>query len=81
MIQHALSVPHSPQSNGLVEVAIKSMKYFITTTVLENEDRKDENLDKNLSSLVEYRNAPMYYGFSRADLLHGLHTSSNVPVN
>jgi transposase InsO family protein len=61
------STPHYPQSNGLAESAVKSMKKLVIWTV-PNGDLDNEVF---LQALVEWRNTPRHHGASPAEIVFG----------
>lgn len=67
-IKHITSSPRFPQSNGLVESAVKIVKRSL---------KKSEDTYKALQS---YRATPLANGFSPAKLLMGCRIRSSVPV-
>eukprot|EP00117_Sycon_ciliatum_P031337 scpid17782/ scgid3606/ Retrotransposable element Tf2 155 kDa protein type 1 len=73
-VNHVMSSPHYPQSNGHAEAAVKAMKRLITkTTVNGNLDTDDFR-----RGLLEWRNTPGSSGQSPAELLYGRSLQSFV---
>jgi len=76
-VEHAMSSPHFPQSNGHAEAAVKAMKHLVMKcTVHGNLD--DEAFDK---ALLEWRNTPSAQGSSPAQILFGHPLRSLVPTH
>ena len=73
-VDHILSTPHFPQSNGHAEAAIKAMKYLVQKTTRNGELDSDEFQ----RGLLEWRNTPGKSGFSRAQQLFGRPLTSFV---
>jgi hypothetical protein len=71
------STPHYPQSNGLAESAVKSMKKLVIWTV-PNGDLDNEVF---LQALVEWRNTPRHHGASLAQIVFGHPIHSLVPAH
>ena len=64
---HVRSSPHYPQSNGLTESAVKSMKRLIQKTTRDG----DLDVDSFQRALLEWRNTPNASGQSPAQALYG----------
>lgn len=62
-IQHELSCPYNPQSNGHAESAVKQAKYLLK--------KCNANIDKFNEALFEWRNTPRADGLSPSDLFFG----------
>ena len=62
-IQHELSAPYNPRSNGLAESGVKIVKYILIKCLGEGKDVQ--------RALYEWRNAPRQHGFSPAQLMFG----------
>ena len=70
-VNHVLSAPHYPQSNGLAENAVKTAKYLIKRTKFDSAEFH--------SGLLELRNTPGIEGRSPAQLFLGRNMRSLVP--
>ena len=66
-VEHVKSSPHYPQSNGLAEAAVKSMKTLIKKTTQNG----DLDMDEFRQGLLEWRNTPDSNGHSPAQKLYG----------
>ena len=71
-IIHKLSAPYNPKSNGLVESAVKNVKYLLAKCADTNEDPH--------RALYEWRNIPRTNGYSPAQLLFGRQQYTYVPT-
>ena len=71
-ILHELSSPYNPQSNGLAESAVKSMKYLL--------DKCQGDMVAFRQSLAEWRNTPRSDGFSPAQLFYGRRLRGLLPT-
>ena len=71
-VTHVRSSPHYPQSNGLAESAVKSMKRLIQKTTRDG----DLDVDSFQRALLEWRNTPNASGQSPAQALYGRPLSS-----
>ena len=72
-ITHRLSSPHYPQSNGLAESGVKSLKALL---------KKCGGLgEKFLEGYLEYKNTPRPGGKSPAEIVFGHPVRSKVPVH
>ena len=69
---HTTSSPHYPQSNGLVENAVKIVKNMIRKTVNSGQDI--------YRALQIYRSTPLECGKSPAELLYNRRIRSNLPM-
>uniref|UniRef100_A0A3Q4GPK8 Integrase catalytic domain-containing protein n=1 Tax=Neolamprologus brichardi TaxID=32507 RepID=A0A3Q4GPK8_NEOBR len=69
---HTTSSPHYPQSNGLVEKSVQTVKRLMSKA-------RDSGADFYQSLLV-YRTTPLECGMSPAQLLMGRHLRSNLPI-
>uniref|UniRef100_A0A8P4K6X5 Integrase catalytic domain-containing protein n=1 Tax=Dicentrarchus labrax TaxID=13489 RepID=A0A8P4K6X5_DICLA len=69
---HTTSSPHYPQSNGLVEKSVQTVKRLMCKA-------KDSGTDFSQSLLV-YRTTPLECGMSLAQLLMGRRLRSNLPI-
>lgn len=69
---HTTSSPHFPQSNGLVEKSVQTVKRLMYKA-------KDRGTDFYQSLLV-YCSTPLECDKSPAHLLMGLHLRSNLPI-
>ncbi|XP_064100829.1 uncharacterized protein K02A2.6-like [Macrobrachium nipponense] len=76
-VQHVMSTPHYPQSNGHAEVAVKKVKHFILK-VAPSGNIDTEDFDRGL---LEIRNTPNYAGRSPAQILYGQALRSCVPAH
>ena len=77
-VQHIMSSPHYPQSNGHAESHVKSLKYLIEKTS-RNGNVKDS--DDFAKGLLELRNTPRADGLSPAQILLGRPLRSCVPAH
>ena len=68
---HITSSPHFPQSNGLAEKSVQTIKRMFSKA---RADHKDPYL-----CLLEYRNTPLEEGFSPSQLLMGRRLRSVLP--
>ena len=66
-VEHVKSSPHYPQSNGLAEAAVKSMKTLIKKTTQNG----NLDMDEFRQGLLEWRNTPDLNGHSPAQKLYG----------
>ena len=66
-VEHVKSSPHYPQSNGLAEAAVKSMKTLIKKTTQNG----NLDMDEFRHGLLEWRNTPDSNGHSPAQKLFG----------
>ena len=66
-IQHIMSSPHYPQSNGHAKAAVKAMKILIMKTTQNGE----MNVESFQRGLLELRNTPSSGGHSPAQKLFG----------
>ncbi|XP_064117609.1 uncharacterized protein K02A2.6-like [Macrobrachium nipponense] len=64
-VQHVMSTPHYPQSNGHAEAAVKKVKHFILK-VAPSGNIDTEDFDRGL---LEIRNTPNYAGRSPAQII------------
>ena len=76
-VQHIMSTPHYPQSNGHAEAGVKTIKHFILK-VAPSGNIDTEEFDKGL---LEIRNTPNHTGFSPAQILYGHALRSCVPAH
>ena len=77
-VEHIMSSPHYPQSNGHAEANVKSLKYLIEKTAC-NGNVKDS--DEFAKGLLELRNTPRVNGLSPAQILFGRSLRSCVPAH
>jgi transposase InsO family protein len=75
-ILHVLSAPHYPQSNGLAESAVKSMKHLVATST----ENGNIDIDEFHKGLLEFRNTPRNDGSSPAETLYGKPMRSCLPA-
>ena len=66
-INHALSTPHYPQSNGHAESAVKAMK----SLVAKSAESGDIDSDEFCEGLLKWLNTPKAAGLSPAEILYG----------
>ena len=76
-VRHIKSTPYYPQSNGLVEAAVKSMKKLVITST-ENGNIGTEEFSK---ALLEWRNTPRNGGLSPAETVFGYQLRSSLPIH
>ena len=76
-VTHQRSTPHYPQSNGLAEAAVKTIKQLLYKTAKDG----DLDLDSFQRGLLELRNTPGLDGRSPAQILYGRPISSFVMAN
>ena len=76
-VTHKKSTPYYPQSNGLVEAAVKSIKKLILTST-ENGNLDTENFQR---ALLEWRNTPREGGLSPAQIVFGHPLRSFIPAH
>lgn len=74
-INHLMSSPHYPQSNGHAEVAVKSAKHLIMKTAPSG-NKDTEDFDRGF---LELRNTPTVTRRSPAQVLYGHSLHSWVP--
>ena len=71
--QHLTSSPHFPQSNGLSESAVKTVKSLNTKALHSNQDIH--------KALLAYRSTAVIDGLSPAELLMGRRIRTTLPVH
>ena len=71
-IRHEFSAPHHPESNGLAESAVKSMKGLLKKCEITGEDFQD--------ALLEWRATPRTDGFSPAEAFFGRRLRTQLPA-
>ena len=76
-VEHRVSSPHYPRSNGHAEAAVKSVKKLILTTT----QRGQLDEDAFARGLLELRNTPRAEGRSPAQVLFGHPMRSCVPAH
>ena len=76
-VDHIVSSPHYPQSNGHAEAAVKSVKNLILKTAPSG-NLDVEDFDRGL---LELRNSPNHTGRSPAQILYGHPLRSCVPAH
>ena len=74
-VNHRLSTPHYPQSNGLAESAVKTVKALLL--------KHDAKLDSEefLLGLLELRNTPRPHGLSPSEIVFGQPMRSTLPTH
>ena len=75
-VNHALSTPHYPQSNGHAESAVKAMK----SLVAKSAESGDIDSDEFCEGLLEWLNTPKAAGLSPAEILYGHSLRSIIPT-
>ena len=70
-IEHELSSPYNPRSNGLAEAAVKNMKTLLKKCSYDKQDFRE--------ALLEWRNVPRADGVSPAQLFLGRRQKTNLP--
>ena len=75
-INHALSTPHYPHSNGHAESAVKAMK----SLVAKSAESGDIDSDEFCEGLLEWFNTPKAAGLSPAKILYGHPLRSIIPA-
>ena len=70
-IEHELSSPYNPRSNGLAEAAVKNMKGLLKKCSYDKQDFKE--------ALLEWRNVPRADGVSPAQLFLGRRQKTSLP--
>ena len=76
-VQHVITSPHHPQSNGHAEAAVKSLKHLILK-VAPSGNIRTEAFDRGL---LEMRNTPNHSGRSPAQILFGHSLRTCVPAH
>ena len=76
-VQHVMSTPYYPQSNGHAEAAVKTMKHLVSKTTSHG-NIDDERLYRGL---LELRNTPGADGRSPAQVVFGHPIRSCVPAH
>lgn len=76
-VQHVITSPHHPQSNGHAEAAVKSLKHLILK-VAPSGNIRTEVFDRGL---LEMRNTPNHSGRSPAQILFGHSLRTCVPAH
>ena len=76
-VNHIVSSPHHPQSNGHAEAAVKAIKHLILK-VAPNGNIRCEDFDRGL---LELRNMPNKTGRSPAQVLYGHPLRTCVPAH
>ena len=75
-VNHALSTPYYPQSNGHAESAVKAMK----SLVAKSAESGDIDSDEFCEGLLEWLNTPKAAGLSPAEILYGHSLRSIIPA-
>ena len=75
-VNHAISTPHYPQSNGHAEAAVKAMKSLVAKSTVSGNIDSDEFCEGHL----EWLNTPKQHGLSPAEILYGSPIRSIVPA-
>ena len=76
-VNHIISSPHYPQSNGHAEAAVKAMKHLILK-IAPSGNTDTEDFDRGL---LELRNTPSPSGRSPAQILYGHPLRTRVPAH
>ena len=71
-IQHELSLPYNPKSNGLAKAAVKSVKNILRKSHASGADPT--------TMLYEWHNVPRSDGYSPAQLLFGRQQRTCLPI-
>ncbi|XP_064080641.1 uncharacterized protein LOC135197509 [Macrobrachium nipponense] len=77
-VQHVMSTPHYPQSNGHAEASCKEGQNNFILKVAPSGNIDTEDFDRGL---LEIRNTPNYAGRSPAQILYGQALRSCVPAH
>ena len=75
-VNHAISTPHYPQSNGHAEAAVKAMKSLVAKSTVSGNIDSDEFCEGHL----EWLNTPKQHGLSPVEVLYGFPIRSIVPA-
>ena len=78
-VQHEMSSPHYPQSNGFAEAAVKAMKTLVRQCWETN--LRTVNADKWAKGLLQWRNTPRADGLSPAQVVYGHPVRDTLPVH
>ena len=78
-VQHEMSSPHYPQSNGFAEAAVKAMKALVRQCWETN--FRTVNADKWAKGLLQCRNTPRADGLSPAQVVYGHPVRDTLPVH
>lgn len=70
--QHRTSSPEFPQSNGMAESAVKSMKNIV---------KKAENTNAIYKGLLAYRTTALEHGYAPATVLMGRNIRTTLPMH
>ena len=76
-VQHVMSTPYYPQSNGHAKAAVKAMKHLVSKTAYEGSIDNDDFY----RGLLEIRNTPRVGGRSPAQVVFGHPIRSCVPAH
>ncbi|XP_066974325.1 uncharacterized protein [Macrobrachium rosenbergii] len=76
-VQHVVTSPYYPQSNGHAEATVKSIKHLILTTVPSGNTNYKE-FDRGL---LELQKTPNFTGCSPAQILYGRPLRSRIPAH
>ena len=71
-IQHELSSAYNPNSNGLSEAAVKSVKYLMEKCLATGQNMS--------AALLEWRNMPRADGYSPAEMFWGRRQRTRLPT-
>lgn len=76
-VEHRVTSPYNPRTNGHPEAAVKIVKKLISTTIMDGR----LNCDDFARGLLELRNTPRANGRSPAQVLFGHPLRSTVPTH
>ena len=71
-INHKISSPYNPKSNGLAEAAVKTSKHLLSKCLATGQDCE--------KAIYEWRNVPRSDGFCPAKLLFGCRQYTSLPI-
>ena len=78
-VQHEMSSPHYPQSNGFAEAAVKAMKALMRQCWETN--LCTVNADKWAKGLLQLHNTPRADGLSSAQVVYGHPVCDTLPIH